>query len=71
MLYMLIFVSFVLLLIQYIYNHIYKTKHSNSDKNLLYGEFLVSADMNNDSKINYLDYVAIYKKIKELKGEGR
>lgn len=51
-----------------VYNHIYKTKHSSSDKSLLTGFYLVAADMSNDNKINYLDYVKIYNKIKELKG---
>jgi hypothetical protein len=30
---------------------------------------LIAADMSDDGKINYLDYVKIYNKIKELKGE--
>jgi uncharacterized repeat protein (TIGR02543 family) len=51
-----------------IYNHIYKVKHSNSNKKLLVNSYLSSADMNLDGKISYLDYVAIYKKIKSLKG---
>ena len=31
-------------------------------------EYFFAADMSGDDKISYLDYVAIYKKIKELKG---
>ena len=35
---------------------------------LLVNEFLSAGDMSGDNKINYLDYVRIYNKIKELKG---
>lgn len=51
-----------------VYNHIYKSKHPESNKKLLSGASLISADMSDDGKINYLDYVKIYNKIKELKG---
>ena len=51
-----------------VYNHIYKSKHPESNKKLLSGAYLISADMSDDGKINYLDYVKIYNKIKELKG---
>jgi len=51
-----------------VYNHIYKSKHSESNKKLLTGEYLISADMYYDNKITYSDYVKIYNKIKELKG---
>ena len=51
-----------------VYNHIQKTKHPESNKNLLVDEYLLAADMSKDSKISYLDYVRIYNKIKELKG---
>ena len=37
-------------------------------KKLLINEYLLAADMSDDSKISYLDYVKIYNKIKELKG---
>ena len=51
-----------------VYNHIQKTKHPDSNKRLLVNEFLSAGDMSGDNKINYLDYVRIYNKIKELKG---
>ena len=31
-------------------------------------EYLIAADISEDGKVNYLDYVNIYNKIKELKG---
>ena len=52
----------------YVYNHIYKSKHPESDKLLLDGASLVAADASNDDIVDYLDYVKIYNKIKELKG---
>ncbi len=52
----------------YVYNHIQKTKHPESNKQLLVGAYLKAGDMSNDNNITYLDYVFIYNKIKELKG---
>ncbi|MBR4351317.1 MAG: hypothetical protein IKP98_03770 [Bacilli bacterium] len=52
----------------YVYNHIQKTKHPESSKQLLIGAYLKAGDMSNDDNITYLDYVFIYNKIKELKG---
>ena len=52
----------------YVYNHIYKTKHPDSNKILLTNEYMLAADADNDGVIGYLDYVEVYNKIKELKG---
>lgn len=52
----------------YVYNHIYKSKHPESDKVLLEKENLIAADASLDNEVGYLDYVRIYNKIKELKG---
>ena len=43
-------------------------KKPESTKKELINEYLISADMSGDNKVNYLDYVQIYNKIKELKG---
>ena len=43
-------------------------KKKELDKEILENEYYLAADMNSDNKINYLDYVGIYNKIKELKG---
>ena len=51
-----------------IYNHIKKVKHPElTNKKKLENEYALSADMNKDNKINYLDYVMVYQKIKEMK----
>lgn len=52
-----------------IYNHIYKTKHPDSDKLALENEYLIAADISKDDNVNYMDYVMVYNKIKELKEE--
>lgn len=53
-----------------VYNHIKKTKHPESNKQLLEAAYLKAADLTGDNKISYLDYVRIYNKIKELKGSN-
>ena len=44
------------------------TLNPELDKKELQNEYLIAADISGDGKINYLDYVKIYNKIKELKG---
>ena len=51
-----------------VYNHIQKVKHPELNKKELTNEYLISADISEDGKVNYLDYVKIYNKIKDLKG---